>query len=1054
LSIKIDSSVHLKTLTDAIWGGKATLFIGSGVSSLCNSPDGTTLLNLLKKDFPSADQGTASLTDLFQDLIDDPACGPEKLYEYLRNIFLPLIPGDFHKSLTDFDWNTIFTTNYDRLLEQAYEDRGLAARLRRIVEYDYDVNLRDKTKVFLFKLMGSADIPLGQEGDMVLSRKQYHENLTYRDRYLQHLRDCLLDSTFIIMGYSGRDRLLFDVIEKTFEKRTIDKIPHSFMIIKEDTLSPKNANILGAKKIIPIHISLQDFMKHIQQNRPASSKIQKPQTCYRTIRVEATKIPMNEVDFNKYSEDFEILTEEAIESLKGDKGLFFKAQNMSWGAFREDWDFKREVYVDFKKRVLAELAKTDPKDNVVLTLTGPPGSGKSTTLRRLAYDIYCGGCPVIILNEYTSKLDYRSIDSFIVYVNHKFDEVIGGERHRAIKPLIIIDDAPSLLFDPSRISQYLRSRSRSALVVIGGRTGEWAESWYTGASSSVPKNTFEEKDLMSPTEIDAFLKYLEKVLDTKLTIEDIQVKCESSFFASMYTAIDETHRPLEEIIKGLYRDLPPEAKKAYEMVCCLHQFGLAMPQLLLARYLDCYTINELFEILSPNTKDAIIEDEDLFGNLFYRSPHRIVARKTVEFFLGDPAIQLGLLEDIISKANFSVRSERGLIERLLVRNIHQSDLSFGQKQNLYKKACEKQEIRSVVHHWGILEMDNGHMDEAKAHLERALSLKEPSGLFKGESDRNILTSLGVLHSHIALSNYKEHPEVAAKNVDLAESYFQKAKTESMRALGEHPYGAHAHMLYEIACLTTDETDKMSYLSSALQIIDDAKKRGIAKKEGTFLDEIELKVWAMLNDEKKIRDAIETIAEKRHSAKGYYLYAKFLMRFGKTRKDLEKAYSILAEGLEQFPDDQECAALRIELFLELYPRDQKQLYYLLSTYVDQTAYPQIALLFEAATLAIQMGYYTMGLKWYQKLEHLSRTEEDRFVIRRYLTDSNGNKRVLKGQIVKIINQYEGEIRCETLPEYPRNIRFRPIGLPLAEKDTVMFSLGFSSVEPVATNIRGI
>lgn len=1053
MSIKIDSSVHLKTLTEAIWSGRATLFIGSGASTLSQGPDGDTLLNLLKKDLPTSNQDTSNLTDLFQDLIEDPDCGPERLYEYLRNKFLPLIPGDFHQSLTNFDWNAIFTTNYDRLIEQAYENKGLAARMRRIVEYDYDINFRDKTKIFLFKLMGSADIPLGQEGDMVLSRKQYHENLTNRSRYLQQLRDCLLDSVLIIMGYSGRDRLLFDVIEKTMEKRTQDKVPYTFTLVPKEKLSSKDASILGNKKIVPVNISLLDFMRHITLNKPPASKAVVPLTHYRTISIEAIKIPMSEVDFNNYSEDFEIINDEEINAPKGDKALFFKAVNKSWGAFKENWDFKRDIYSDIKKRVLAELAKTDPQDNVVLTITGPPGSGKSTTLKRLAYDVYCGQCPVIILNEHTSKLDYGQIDSFIVQVNRKFDEAIGGERHKAIKPLILIDDAPSLLFDPSRISQYLKSRSRSALVVVEGRTGEWHDAWLTGVSASNPKNTFEQKDLMNTTEIDAFLKYLEGELDTRFSVEDIQVKCESSFFASMYTAIDTTHRPLDEIIRGLYRDLPADAKKVYEMICCLQQFGLAVPQLLLARYLDCVTINQLFEILTPKTRDAIIEDEDKFGNIFYRSQHRIIARKTVQFFFSDPAIQLGLLEDIISKANLNARSERELIERLLVRDIRESNLSFRQKQELYKKTCERKEIRSVIHHWGILEMDNGHLDEAKQLLERALKIIETSGPFKGESDRNIVTSLGVLHSKIALSNYEDNPEIGLKNMELAESYFQRAKITGT-LIGEHPYGAHARMLFEIASLTKDETDKMHYLASALQIIDDAKKRGIAKKDSSYLDETELKIWATLNDKKKVYEAIETIAEKRHSAKGYYLYARFLINVDKTRKAKEEAYRVLAEGLERFPDDQECAALRVELFLGLYPNDKKQIYFLLSAYAEQTPHPQISLLFEAATLAIQMGIYSMGLKWYQKLERLSRNEENRFGVRRYLMDDKGNIKVLKGQIVKITDQYNGEIRCETLPEYPRNIRFRPIGLPVGDKDTVMFNLGFSLVDPVATNVRRI
>jgi len=1051
LTIKIDSSVHLKPLSEAIWTGRATLFIGSGVSTLCNGPDGDTLLKLLKTDFPSSDQKTTNLTDLFQDIIDDPDCGPEKLYEYLRSKLLPLIPGEFHRCLTNFDWNAIFTTNYDRLIEQAYENTGLAARMQRVVEYNYNINLRDKTKVFLFKLMGSADIPHGQEGDMVLSRKQYNENLIKRGRYLEQLRDCLLKSTVIIMGYSGYDRLLFDVIEKTIEDRTPDKVPYSFMIIRKDSLSSKEASRLGLKKIVPVYSSMQDFLKYVIENKPAVSKaVVIPATYYRTISVETAKISMGEMDFDNYSEDFEIINDEEIDAPSGDKGLFFKAVNRSWGAFKEDWDFKRDVYSDIKKRVLLELAKTDPHDNVALTITGSPGSGKSTTLRRLAYDVYCSHCPVIILNEHTSKIDPRQIDSFITYVNHKFDEAIGGKGHKAIKPLILVNDAPSLLIDASKIVQDLRSRSRSALVVVEGRTGEWHEAWLTGGSASSTKNTFIQKDMMGPNEINRFLKYLEEKLDTHFSVEDIQDKCESSFFASIYMAIDLTHRPLNEIIRGLYKDLPQDVKKVYEIICCVHQFGRAIPQLLLTRYLDCSTVNQLYEILTAKTKDAILEDEDEFGNIFFRSQHRIIAKKTVEFFFGDPARQLDLLEELISKANLNARSERELIERLLVHDIRESILSFRQKQELYKKACEKQEIRSVIHHWGLLEMDNGNLGEAKTLLERALRTTETFRPFKGESDRNILTSLGVVHSRIALSVYRDDPETALKNIEFAESYFQRAKITGPPG-GEHPYGAHAKMLFDLASFTADETDKMSYLSSALQIVDNAKKKGIARKDTSYLDEIELQIWATLNNKEKLYEAIEAIAEKRNSAKGYYLYARFLTRAGGVKNNQE-AYSILTEGLKRFPDDQDCAALRIELFLDLYPRDKKQLYSLLSTYADQTDYPQISLLFEAATLAIQMGYFTVGLKWYQKLEHLSRNEEDRFEIRKYLLDDNGTRKLLKGQIVKIISQYNGEIRCETLPEYPRNIRFRPIGLPLNDGDTVVFNLGFSLVDPVATNVR--
>ena len=1056
MSIKVDSSAHIKTITDSILGNKATLLIGSGMSTISGAPDGRTLVSMLKRDFPSVDQENNNLIDLFQELIDDPDCGPERLNEYLRNTFLKLIPSEVHKEITKYPWNSIFTTNYDRLVEDAYGNIGLATKLRRIIEFDYDINLRDNTKVFLFKLMGSVDIPLGQEGDMVLSRKQYHENLINRGRYLQQLRDSLLDSTLIIIGYSGKDRLLFDIIEKTMENRSIDKIPFSFMVVKQENLSSKDYSLLTSKKIVPVHLSIENLFENLKKASQVNHGIA-PSPSYHTITVETTKIPIDETDFNSFSEDFEILTDEATRQAKADKTLFFKAMTKSWAPFKEDLDFKRDVYALLKKRALNELVKNDPKDNLVLTLMGPPGSGKSISLRRLAYDVYLNGTPVIVLNEHTTKLDYRLIDKFLLQINRKFDEINGSERRKTIKPLIIIDDAPSLLFDPTRISQSLKSSSRSALIVVAGRTAEWGESWYTGKSPALQNNLFVQRDLMSENEINSFAKYLSEKLDIHYSINDIKEKSQSSFFGSMYTAIDTTHRPLDEIIKGLYRDLPSDSKRAYEVVCCLHQFGITMPQLLLARCLDCDSITQLFEILTPQTSDTIVEDEDQFGNIFYRSQHRIVARKTMEFFLGDPAIQQSIIENILDKINYNVKTERGLVERLLVSDIKKIDLSYSQKQKLYRKATEKQEIRLVVHHWGILEMDNNNMEEARKLLERAMNIKEPIGAFKSESDRNIFTSLGVLHSRLAISEYKTDPSTAAKNLELAESYFNAAKTSGV--WGEHPYGAHASMLVDIASLESTDIEKMNfYLSGALQIIENAKKRGLAKKEGTYLNEVELKIWAAITNEEqseeKIFNSIEIIAEKRNSARGYYLYAKYLRRYKRSQADLKRAYDILSEGLKRFPDDEECASLRIEYFMELYPKDKKQLYALLSTYAEQTAYPQISLLYEAATIAIQMGYYTIGLKWYKKLERLTKNEENRFVVNRYLYDESGSVRLLKGQITRIIDQYNGEIYCESLPDYPEPIRFRPIGLPVGERDTVVFNLGLPLVGPVATNIKRI
>lgn len=182
--------------------------------------------------------------------------------------------------------------------------------------------------------------------------------------------------------------------------------------------------MFSQRKIIPLECDFEKFFEYLDNNYniPIEKIISK--NVYFKIRGHTLEI--SDTDVRQCAEYFEVLSEEKINQQPGEKDKFFMGIDKSWGAFREDWDFKRDLYISskfkrrlgekilsgcLKDRVFDELKTYNIEDNKVLLLTGMAGVGKTMILKRLAYDVYTSGkAPVIIINTTRTNFDY-TIDS-------------------------------------------------------------------------------------------------------------------------------------------------------------------------------------------------------------------------------------------------------------------------------------------------------------------------------------------------------------------------------------------------------------------------------------------------------------------------------------------------------------------------------------------------------------------------------------------------------------------------------------------------------------------
>lgn len=108
------------------------------------------------------------------------------------------IPSELHKNLLELNWNDIFTTNYDTLLERATEQ--IAARKNYKIVYSQD-DLPGSIRPRIVKLHGSVE----HSGQYIITEEDYR---TYPDKhapFVNTVQQSMLETRLCLLGFSGTD---------------------------------------------------------------------------------------------------------------------------------------------------------------------------------------------------------------------------------------------------------------------------------------------------------------------------------------------------------------------------------------------------------------------------------------------------------------------------------------------------------------------------------------------------------------------------------------------------------------------------------------------------------------------------------------------------------------------------------------------------------------------------------------------------------------------------------------------------------------------------------
>lgn len=176
--------------------GNAVLFCGAGVSQ-GRYPTWSTLVQRLATDMGLPTRNVDYL-DLPQWYVE--ANGREALEQYLvRTFSAEDAPTNLQRILARFSWDTVFTTNYDRLLEQAFGEQG--RQIDVVVEDPQIGRVTERSRMTLVKMHGCVSRP----HTLVVTREDYDSYDLHHPAIITYLQSLLSTRTFLFVGFSLRD---------------------------------------------------------------------------------------------------------------------------------------------------------------------------------------------------------------------------------------------------------------------------------------------------------------------------------------------------------------------------------------------------------------------------------------------------------------------------------------------------------------------------------------------------------------------------------------------------------------------------------------------------------------------------------------------------------------------------------------------------------------------------------------------------------------------------------------------------------------------------------
>lgn len=681
--------ISLGDLAAAVSAQRPALLLGAGASVPSGAPAANELGNMLAKILSPEISGQEIPLSTLTELIEIKR-GRRPLVDEIRKIFVGLQATGGILALPLFPWKTIYSTNYDQLIENAFTAQH---KHLEIIRSDYDYPAIDQANEnFLYKIHGclSQDRSLGDHGSMVLTDSDYTNPSTYRENIFKRLELDIFGRGILIIGQSLRDKHLSDMVRLAASKQESYGYRNKVKLLCYEA-DPNLALLFESKNIQIAFGGIDQFMDALLSQNNEHINLST------TSSRENLALPASIV-----SSSMSVIAE--IEKRPRIDGMY-NGRPATYAEIRHGYTFARDIE--------NELSTKFRLGHRILPVIGVAGVGKTTATRRFVFERHSEGS-----HAWEHRTGFRLRPDAWASVHRNLLE-------RKETGFLLIDEVNTEQRQANQLLEAVRTPEHEKFglfIITTAEISQWAprqkspDFFKYGEPLRISR--------LSETEIDSLLRLIGDAKEIRRLIsqsfrsktpakqkKELLRRSQGDMFVSLKTLFST--ESLDWILLNEYAALEEYPREIYKIVSALEAAGLTVHRQLVLRLLNI-SPNYLSSYLS--SLDGLVEEHDnrsSDGIYVWQTRHKRIAETISKYKFSDLKDLLELLNKVAENINPSVD-----LERRFIADVCNSEFGIRRLPNaedrieLYEKLIKLDPKNRVPRHrliGELLEKDDLHL---------------------------------------------------------------------------------------------------------------------------------------------------------------------------------------------------------------------------------------------------------------------------------------------------------------------------------------------------------
>ena len=634
---------------------------------------------------------------------------PNEVDRQLRSAFT-VEPDSIHDWVFSYfrqPWHKVYTLNIDNLMDAVNQNPGLPREVISISamrDPDHREHSPDRFLKAIHLNGDLTDLP----DNVTFSHTQYAQRLADADPFYDILAAELMARSFVFVGTNIEESPLWQSIERRLSKGprgSLEGRLRSYLVMPK--LDRARRDRLDGFNVSWLPMTAQHFATDVLPRLGGDAP-----TGFDFLAVSAS------AGRNRLQEVSELMDEPTGPS------MFFLGAQPRWSDIHEGRAIKRAFDDDLLREARLRLRR--PGLRGVLFITGTAGSGKTTSLMRLALQLMADRYRVAWVDETTDVSSGNIVDGM----------------SKAYSPLILAIDEGE--YYGTNLSQTLRRLARlpsRPLVIVAVRSGRIDNVLDRVTLDGIPSKELDTNPL-TDNEIDDLIDTLDhanrlgrlKGMSRQQQRREFKKHSDRQLLVALIRATQG--QKLRDKIGEEYEDLSPEAKVIYATVSLATRHGYpldrdeivqAVPR---AMNVQLSAINRLRDL-------GLLLDQPRTGGLRVR--HRIVAEHMIEFLrvqgqLAGIVEALGRFAATIADIRYRQNREYRLCRSLMHNELVKRTLERDARVRAFYDEIEA-DLADDYHFWlqrGSFEVKHGALELAKHFLDQARALDPDDALVANE----------------------------------------------------------------------------------------------------------------------------------------------------------------------------------------------------------------------------------------------------------------------------------------------------------------------------------